>query len=71
LIGRFFNVIPDAAERRSGIHAGAFSGKVQAWIPGQARDDRAVPVTARSRTALRQTPGRFLGLVLASAAKLR
>ncbi|HEY5793613.1 MAG TPA: error-prone DNA polymerase [Bosea sp. (in: a-proteobacteria)] len=35
-------VIPDAAKRRSGIHAGALAGEVPEWIPGLppvARDD--------------------------------
>jgi cobaltochelatase CobN len=37
-------VIPDAAKRRSGIHAGALLGEVPEWIPGLppvARDDGA------------------------------
>ncbi|MDP3320154.1 MAG: cobaltochelatase subunit CobN, partial [Bosea sp. (in: a-proteobacteria)] len=37
-------VIPDVAQRRSGIHSGACAGEVPAWIPGLppvARDDGA------------------------------
>ena len=36
-------VIPDAAKRRSGIHARTLFGSAPAWIPGQARDDGVFP----------------------------
>jgi hypothetical protein len=37
-----YEVIPDEAQRRSGIHSGAFPKEVPEWVPGLpsvARDD--------------------------------
>ncbi len=42
-------VIPDAAKRRSGIHAETLIGDAPEWIPGQARDDGVFPRKSERR----------------------